>query len=353
MKVILSGGGTAGSVMPLVAIAVALRKQKPDTNFLFIGTKRAMPERAIAQSYNLPFVGIHSAKLRRYLDVRTIIAPFELLLGFVQALVYVGRFRPDIVIGAGGFVSVPVIWAAWVLRKKILIHQQDVRPSLSNILTALFANVITVTVEETARFFPPKKTIATGNPVRQDILEGSRQAAINYFQLDKSLPTLLILGGGTGAQTLNNSVGKIAPALVQRAQVIHILGPEKTGPTFQHPHYRTYPLLLDQMKHVLSVADVIISRAGMSAIGEFAALSKPAILVPLPHTHQEVNADYLHRKKAAIIVHEQSGPDALKKAVLTLLDDINARQNLGKNIRALFPQDATTQIVNKIVQITS
>src|SRR3989339_1447610 len=165
MRILFSGGGTLGSVTPLIAIAQEIRKRQPQAEFLWLGTRNG-PEISIVSRYGMPFEKIFSGKLRRYFSWHNFLDPFLILLGFFQALSTIIKFKPSAVMTAGGYVAVPVVWAAWLMRRPVTIHQEDVRPSITNKLTARFAGTITVTFQKSLADFPKGKTSWIGNPVR-------------------------------------------------------------------------------------------------------------------------------------------------------------------------------------------
>ncbi|MFA6271495.1 MAG: glycosyltransferase [Patescibacteria group bacterium] len=225
MKIVLSGGGTGGSVAPLLAIYQQLVKVE-NTEFLFIGGNNSI-EKDLAEENGIRFESIISGKLRRYFDPRNFLTPFAVILGFFHAIRILKKWRPDIILSAGSFVAVPVVWAAWLLRKPVIIHQQDLRKGLANKLMTPFATKITVTFPESLADFPRGKTIHTGNPIRESILSGNRETAMHIFSLSDNIPVILILGGGTGALTLNKIVTDSLPRLLEFCQIIHIAGKGK------------------------------------------------------------------------------------------------------------------------------
>lgn len=352
MRLILAGGGTAGSVMPLLAIYTEIRRRKPEANFLFVGTKKGKPEKVLLEGYNIKFTAIHGGKLRRYFDLRNLLDIFLILIGFIQSISIILRFKPDLVIGAGGFISVPIIWAAWLLRKKILIHQQDIKVSLSNILTMNLANRITVTFEESLGDFPAVKTIWTGNPVRSDIIKGDREKACQRFNLKPNLPLLLVMGGGTGSVSLNNIVNQSLTKLVEFCQIIHLTGLGKRVSGVDNENYQQFEFLKDRIGDVMAAADIVISRAGLSALTEFSTLGKSVILIPLPNSHQLKNADYFHQKKAAIIIYQENlSPQILVTKVRELIEDKSLALLLSDNIRKVMKHKAVNIITEEIINL--
>ncbi|MFA6215893.1 MAG: glycosyltransferase, partial [Patescibacteria group bacterium] len=205
MKILFSGGGTIGSVSPLIAVYEEIKKQHPGAEFLWLATSDG-PEDKLIGSYQIPLKKIFAGKFRRYFSWQNFFDPILIIFGFFQSLLIILKFKPQAVISAGGFVAVPVTWAAWLCRRPVLILQQDIRPGLANKLMARFASIIAVAFPKSLADFPGPKTVLTGNPVRPEILAGSREAGYKFFNFSPQLPTVLILGGGTGALSINRLV---------------------------------------------------------------------------------------------------------------------------------------------------
>ncbi|GAC1573370.1 MAG: hypothetical protein NVS3B9_3910 [Candidatus Doudnabacteria bacterium] len=251
MKILLVGGGTGGPVMPLIAVMQKVKELPPSADFLLIGTNKG-PEKDLALKYSIDFIGIPAGKLRRYFSFQNFYAPFLVFAGFFKALKVIKDFNPDVVLGAGGYVSVPVVIAAWILRKKIVIHQQDVLPSLTNQILAPLATKITVTFEKSGKdfrlssgLFMPKdsKVIWTGNPVRAELMNprSSEDIKKSFNIIDQRI-VILFLGGATGALALNKIIAEVLPALCEFSEVIHVTGKGKAIDFF-NPHYQAYDLI--------------------------------------------------------------------------------------------------------------
>lgn len=363
MRILLVGGGTGGPAIPLLAVQQHMKKNHPKAEFLFVGTFNG-PELTFAKKYAVPFVSIPAGKLRRYFSVKNFFSPFLVLAGFFKSLSIIYKFKPDLVFAAGGFVSVPAIMAAWIMRKKILIHQQDLQPTLSNQLVAPLADKITVTFEKSLKDFRSgsgmfwdnrvtEKAQWTGNPVREDILEAKNKNPADIKKkmgLKEDLPVMLITGGATGAQSLNQILLEALPELVKFIQVIHSTGKGKSI-NFIHPNYHPYELL-DNMDEAYAVSDIVISRAGLSSISELCALSKVSIIIPLPDSHQLHNAEILEEKNAAVVLDQQelSGAD-LVQLIRKLMYNGSWQNELKENISNIIPQGATEKISNIILQL--
>ncbi|MDD3102103.1 MAG: undecaprenyldiphospho-muramoylpentapeptide beta-N-acetylglucosaminyltransferase [Patescibacteria group bacterium] len=351
MRIFLSGGGTGGSVSPLLAISQEIKKHNPEAKFLFIGTRQGLPERELAQSYNIPYQPIFSGKLSRYFCWRNFVSPFLIIAGFLQSVFLILKFKPKAIVSAGGFVAVPLVWAGWFFRTPIFIHQQDVIPGLANKLMAPFAKIITVSLEKSLNDFLKEKTVLTGNPVRPDIKNYSRERAIKRFDLETNLPTLLVIGGGTGAENINKLINKIIPELVKFCQIIHITGKRKIQVAQTLTHYHQYEFLNEAMPDALTIADLIISRAGMGFLTELSILGKPAIIIPMPNSHQEINAQYFAEQKAIVLMEEKNiNHKILFDKIHQLIFAASERSVLSLNISKLAKPDAASKIAEIILK---
>ncbi len=351
---LLAGGGSGGSATPVLAVGEALRARVPEAEFLFVGTAEG-PERALAEAAGFRFAAVAAGKLRRYVDWRNLVDAGRVPLGVLQAIGVVRAFRPDGAFGAGGFASVPPLMAAALSGVPVLIHQQDVVPGLANRLLAPFARRVSVTFPASAARFPRGKTIVSGNPVRPGLAAGDRATALRLFDLEPDLPTLLVTGGGTGALGLNRRVAAAVPRLVQRCQVIHLTGRGRAvPPATPHPRYHAYEFLVDEMKHALAAADLVLSRAGLGTLSELAALGKPMLLVPMPRSHQLANARVAAQAGAARVVAEEAlTPERLVGLVDALLADMAARAALVAAARRLLPADAADRLASRLQELIS
>ncbi len=308
MNILFTGGGTLGSVTPLLALHERLREEQGAHAFFWIATRGGV-ERSLIASADISVAEIYTGKLRRYFSFRNFVDPFLLSLGIVQSLYYLMWFKPDIIVSAGGYVAVPVLWAGWLLRRKSMLLQLDMEPGLANLITAFTAETVGVAFEEEARYFSKKKVAVVGIPVRRAMIAAAnmtdqrRMALRTQLHLDKDLPVVLAIGGGTGASALNALIVEAAPHLATPCQIIHVTGPGKdTTPSF--PRYHTFPFLKEELIDYLNVADIVVTRAGMGMLAELSVLGKPMIIIPIPHSHQERNAQLFERHKAGIYLSQ-------------------------------------------------
>jgi UDP-N-acetylglucosamine--N-acetylmuramyl-(pentapeptide) pyrophosphoryl-undecaprenol N-acetylglucosamine transferase len=348
VKILLSGGGTMGSVSPLLAVYQEIQNRDFSSEFLFIGTKNG-PEKASVESYKIPFVAIDSGKLRRYLDWRNFTDPFKIVRGFFQARKVLKDFNPDIVFIAGAFVGVPVALAARLKGVKLVVHQQDIERGLANKLMAPLADKVTVSFDVSLKDFMAKKVVLTGNPLRSDFHKCDKAKALSFFNLSEGLPTILITGGGTGSQKINQMVAGALPKILKSAQVIHTTGVGK-GFNFEHENYHQYEFLSHEMPEALCAADVVVSRAGLSTLTELSICGKASVIIPLYHTHQEFNAQYYQKHNAVLTVAEPGlTSEMFADLLLNLLSDKSKMENLKDNIRKIMPIDGAKRVADVLM----
>ncbi|MFH1426805.1 MAG: UDP-N-acetylglucosamine--N-acetylmuramyl-(pentapeptide) pyrophosphoryl-undecaprenol N-acetylglucosamine transferase [Candidatus Kerfeldbacteria bacterium] len=337
MKILLTGGGTMGPVSPLLAVVPELRRRGDAIQF--IGTPNG-PERISVEALSIPFYALPAPKLRRYFSFRHFAVPFQMIISLIRACRLVKRIAPDVIVSAGGFVSVPVVWAGWFKRIPSVIHQQDIQPGLANRLMSPCASAITVAFEESLRHFAKGKARWVGNPVR-DLTPVTDTLAV-----DRSVPTLFIFGGGTGAKAIN---ALVSPALCDTMNVIHMTGSGRDGEPFEHDRYHRYEYLHEEMKEAFAKADVVVARAGLGTISELAALGKPAIIIPMPGTHQEANAVLLQQHSAAVVLSQKElTPESLVREINALLNNPEKMRTLRARIKEFYKQDAVQQFASII-----
>ncbi|MBI2436691.1 MAG: UDP-N-acetylglucosamine--N-acetylmuramyl-(pentapeptide) pyrophosphoryl-undecaprenol N-acetylglucosamine transferase [Candidatus Magasanikbacteria bacterium] len=355
MKIILSGGGTLGPVTPLLAIRETIQKQYPDAQFLWVGTKRG-PERELLQELGIEFTTLASGKFRRYLSLWNVIDIARIFIGFFQSLRLLLQENPDVCISAGGFISVPLHWAAWFLGIPTWIHQQDIQIGLANRLMAPFARVVTTSLQKNLSAFSKKKAIWLGNPVRADIMKGNIIEAQKLFNLTKDKPVVFATGGGTGSLRVNQMIVEAMPHLKDFVQMIHLSGKERPQELVGraanlYSDYHTYQFFTDEMKHAYAIADIIISRGGFGTLTEIAALGKIAIIIPKPG-HQVENLRFLEQQGAAIFVNEKIADGLyLAKIVRQLLENEIQQKQLAYNLNKLLPRAKEEDILNVLARV--
>lgn len=343
------GGGTVGSIAPLLAVAECIRKQSSHAEILFL-VSRHPSERSLISSEGFSVQSVPSGKLRRYRDWRNVTDSFIIAWAFLRSIVTIRRYRPDVVVSAGSFVAVPVSWAAWLLRVPVVIHQQDVKRGFANRLMSPFAALITVTFAPSLHDFPRKRTLVTGNPVRAEVFLSDAERARGQFKLSATRPLLLVLGGSSGAVFLNDLIGRVRSHLLQLCDVVHIVGSKVRQLPERQPGYHPMSFLSHGVGDLLAAATCVVARAGLSTLSELAALGKPALLIPMPGTHQEANADYAAQCGAAIRLDQRTLTNALFIAEVTkLLFDAGLRNKLSHTIRG-FVRDHAAETMLAAIQ---
>jgi len=330
-RILLTGGGTGGHIMPLLAVAEKLPK---DLEILILGSN--------IKNIVFPYKNVLAGKWRRYFSLKNFVDILKGPLGILQALWHVFWFMPDVCVGKGGYASLPGVLACWLYQIPIIIHESDAVPGIANRFLAFFANKVCVSFEQVKKSFPKKKVVFTGNPVRRQILQG------RIFQKDK--PVVLVLGGSQGAQYINEVISAILPYLLKRARVVHQCGPGKTS-NITLPDYEQYEFI-ENIEDFYATADVVVSRAGANSLAEIASLKKPAILIPLPGSsfeHQRENAYVFAKNNAAIVIEQENlGPYLLRDKIFKLLDEPLTAQKMGEHAYDLNPANAAEKIVLEI-----
>ncbi|MFA5131335.1 MAG: UDP-N-acetylglucosamine--N-acetylmuramyl-(pentapeptide) pyrophosphoryl-undecaprenol N-acetylglucosamine transferase [Patescibacteria group bacterium] len=347
--IILSGGGTGGPVTPLLAVAAELLKDEENLNLIFVDTANS-PAQELSAKFKegkIKFISLNSGKWRRYFSWRNIWDFFKTLAAFFKALKILKREQPDLVMSAGGFVSVPLVWAAAARKIPILIHQQDIRAGLANRLMAPFARVITVTFEKSLIDYGPR-AVLTGNPLK-DIsgyqMKGVATRNRYGFSLDK--PLLMVIGGGTGAAAINNLIQETLPSLLNTCQLVHLTGRGKKSETsIKNEAYQAFEFLpQEEVLSLMAAADLVISRCGFGALTELASLGKATILIPMPRSHQEENAALFKSRDAALVLSQINLTAAgLSKAIIETIGDTKLRGSLSRNIAKIMKPDAAESI---------
>lgn len=337
-RIVCTGGGTLGSVTPLLALVPYLRAAGHALSW--IGTYTG-PERLLIEKEGVPFYAIVAPKLRRYFTFKYILLPFESLIACVQSLWLVMRLRPELVLSAGGFVGVPVAWVARMCGARVIVHQQDVDVGLANRCTFPIASVVTTTLQHHRAHIRHRRVEWIGNPVR-DLTPTTHV----FTHLG---PTIFVFGGGTGAVGINSVV---SDELCEFATVIHATGKGKASARIKASRYFAYEFLGEEMKEALHRADVVVCRAGLGTLSELAFLKKAAIVIPLPGTHQEHNAQLLREHHAAIVCDQDSlTAHTLASQVNALLRDTALRKNMGIALQEIFPPHAAEKYVAVIESV--
>jgi UDP-N-acetylglucosamine--N-acetylmuramyl-(pentapeptide) pyrophosphoryl-undecaprenol N-acetylglucosamine transferase len=357
-KVIVSGGGTGGHIFPAVAIANALKEKYPSIDILFVGAIGRMEmEKVPAAGYKIE--GLNISGIQRKLTLKNLLVPFKIIASTIKANKILKNFKPDIVIGTGGFASGPMLRAAAKKGIPTVIQEQNSFPGLTNKILAKRVNKICVAFDGLEKYFPKEKIVLTGNPVRSEVvkLEGKKPRAAEFFGLIESKNTILIVGGSLGARTINHAVKKFAKDWnAKNYQVVWQTG----KPFFEEAkkyveenkleNVRVFDFIT-KMDLAYAMADVVISRAGAIAISELCLVQKPVILIPSPNVaedHQTKNAMALVNHNAAVLVKDMDAIDQLGNCMDEIITDKNRIELLRTNIAKLGLTNATNAIVGVV-----
>ncbi|MEP6804199.1 MAG: undecaprenyldiphospho-muramoylpentapeptide beta-N-acetylglucosaminyltransferase [Flavobacterium sp.] len=356
-KFILSGGGTGGHIYPAIAIANELKLKFPDAEFLFVGAKDKMEMQKVPQA-GYEIKGLWIAGIQRKLTLQNLMFPLKLATSLLESRRIIRQFKPNVVIGTGGFASGPLLQAAGLAGIPTVIQEQNSFPGITNKLLSKKANAICVAYQNLERFFPKNKMILTGNPVRQDLIdiEIKRDEAITFYGLDPNKKTLLILGGSLGARRVNQLIEKeLQNILSHDVQIIWQCGKLYFEDYKKHNQQNVRVVdFIERMDFVYAAADVIISRAGASSVSELCIVGKPVIFIPSPNVaedHQTKNAMAIVDAKGAILLKESELDSQFSIVFEALLKDQGKQKQLSENIKKLAMPNATKAIVEQIEKL--
>ena len=350
-KILLTGGGTAGHVTPNLALVPYLKEAGFEIEYM--GSYQGI-EKNLVEAAGIPYHGISSGKLRRYLDIKNLTDPARILKGLHEARKYMKVQRPDVVFSKGGFVSVPVVMAASEQRIPVVIHESDLSPGLANKLSIPRASRVCYSFPETGRYLSQSKSIHTGLPVRRELINGSRSEGLNLCGFDEKKPVLMVIGGSLGSLIVNEAVRSALPLLLPVYQIIHVCGSGKMDESYSSiPGYRQFEYVNEELANLFAASDLIISRAGANVINELAALKKPAILIPLgtdaSRGDQVLNAESFEKRGLCrVLLQENMTPDTLVEA---LEETWSQREQLQAALRAAPPADGTNRVLEMIEEV--
>jgi UDP-N-acetylglucosamine--N-acetylmuramyl-(pentapeptide) pyrophosphoryl-undecaprenol N-acetylglucosamine transferase len=358
LKFILSGGGTGGHIYPAIAIANELKSKFPDAEFLFVGAQDKMEMQKVPQAgYDIK--GLWIAGLQRKLTIDNAMFPFKLVSSLAKSRAIIKQFKPNVVIGTGGFASGPLLQMANRAGIPTVIQEQNSYPGITNKLLSKKANSICVAYENLERFFPKEKIRLTGNPVRQDLIsiDSKRREALSYFKLSPEKKALLILGGSLGSRRINQLIAKELDFFALKdIQVIWQCGKFYIEEYQQFNNRENVQVVafIDKMDLVYAAADFVISRAGASSVSELCLVGKPVIFIPSPNVaedHQTKNAKAIVDKKGALLLKETQLDEKFETVFNELVKNENLQKELSTNIKMLAKPNATKDIVEEIIKL--
>ncbi len=360
-KIVISGGGTGGHIFPAIAIADTLKQRVPGVEVLFIGALGRMEMERVPQA-GYEIIGLNISGLQRRLTLKNLSFPFKVIGSLLKAKKILKQFKPDIVVGVGGYASGPTLRAAISLGIPTLIQEQNSYPGITNRLLAKKADRICVAYDHMEKWFPKEKTIRTGNPLRNNAVDinGKKKQALAYFKLKGEKPVLLIVGGSQGARAINLAIGAGLNMLGAELEVIWQTG----KPFLEEAKQKVEESGLEQvikptafiskMDLAYAAADLIVSRAGAMAISEITVVQKPVIFVPLPtaaEDHQTKNAKRLVAKNAAALIENRDANELLVPAIISLAKDESRRAEMATQLGTMALPNASEMIVDEIIKL--
>jgi len=363
VSIAFTGGGTAGHILPGVAVIEVLKNhctknhdnpENINVDIFWICSKN-FHEQKLLDTHGVPFKSILTGKLRRYFSLRNFLDIFLIIGGTLQSLFILWRRKPSILFSKGGFVSFPPVVAAWILRIPIIIHESDFDPGLTTRLTAKCAEKILIPFGESSSFYPDsyrEKLVITGNPVRSSVKVGKKEKGLLFCKVTDSKPIVFVAGGSQGAVQINRLLEKCIKDLCERFVVIHQTGSNWTF-EFEHENYRSFAYIDEHYADIASAADLVVSRAGAGAVWEFALLGKPMILIPIDsgssRGDQIRNAEFFEKKDAAVVLKgKKVNTENLKNAILEVIENDDFSKKLVNNA-ALLCGDNAEKIVSDVI----
>lgn len=347
--IVLTGGGTAGHVSPNVALIPHLIEK--GYNIHYIGSKLGI-ERDMLKNMPLKYHAVSTGKLRRYVDIQNISDPFRVIAGAMQSLLLLKKIKPDVLFSKGGYVSVPVVWAADKLKISTILHESDISPGLANRLCMRYAKYVCTNFPECAKRMG-KKAVLTGTPLREELFNGDREKGLKIAGFNGDKPVLLIMGGSQGARAINEALREAIEEITQRFDVFHLCGKGNIDERINIDGYYQAEFLSDDLPHALACADFVLSRAGANALVEFHALNKPMLLIPLPlgasRGDQIQNAkSYEARGMALLLEQENLNRDSL----IQKLDElIEKKDSLVEALKSSPLSNGTEKVLKLIYEL--
>lgn len=351
-RIILTGGGTAGHVTPNLALVPALLEAGFDISY--IGSYNGM-EKELVTAHHIPYYGISSGKLRRYFSVQNFTDPFRVLKGFAEANTLIKKLKPALIFSKGGFVTVPVVLAGRKNKVPVILHESDMTPGLANRICMSSATKICCNFPETLPHLPTNKGVLTGSPIRTELLQGNADAARALCGFSQNKPVMLVMGGSLGAAAVNDAIRRCLPSLLPDFQIVHLCGKGKLDETLKTmAGYRQFEYVHEEMKDLLAMADIVVSRAGANAIYELLALKKPHLLIPLSAAasrgDQILNANSFKKQGFSVVMEEESlSDDLLVSAVHELYKN---RETYTSAMEQATQQEAIAKICDLIRELS-
>jgi len=369
LRLAITGGGTGGHLSPAVAVIDEIRAREDlEAEILYLGSKNGI-ESTVIPLMGIEYKQIPTGKLRRYLSLQNFLDIFRVIVGILKSLIHLSSFKPEVLFATGGYVSVPSVVAASLLKIPVVIHEQTGSLGLANRICARFADVIAISIPDTTNLPPHKKTVLTGNPVRKNVLSGSKQNAARRFGFDLSLPTIYITGGAQGSHKINTIVGEALPQLLSMAQIIHQTGDSEHGkqdyehltrialslPQQLQQRYMLFRYIGNEIGDIYAISDLVVGRAGAGTVNELTVLGKPSVLIPLPHSagdEQRANAERLAQVGAAVVIEEaELSSNILVDTIRELVTTPDKLRHMSEAASQIALERAEHKLVDLILQV--
>ncbi|KIL73480.1 undecaprenyldiphospho-muramoylpentapeptide beta-N-acetylglucosaminyltransferase [Bacillus badius] len=361
MKIVVSGGGTGGHIYPALALIRTIKEKHPETSFLYIGTEKGLESKLVTRE-NIPFQAIEITGFKRSLSMENVKTVMRFLKGVKECKRMLKKFKPDAVIGTGGYVCGPVVYAAAKLGIPTVIHEQNSVPGLTNKFLSKYVDKVAICFEEAGSFFPENKVVLTGNPRASEVVNAKRSNILTSFGLSQNKKTVLIFGGSRGARPINEAVVQSFSQFADRPyQVLYVTGDvhfekvQQEAAAAGKPENVAVVPFIHNMPDVLVECDLVVSRAGATTLAELTALGVPSILIPSPYVtnnHQEKNARSLTDHGAAIMLAEK---DLSAASLLKSLDDVLLNDNEWRRMKEaaahLGIKDASERLFSVMLEL--
>ena len=354
-RFLFAGGGTGGHLYPAIAVADEIKRLKPESKIIFVGTKSKIEGRVIPK-LGYGFKSIWIKGFARKFNMENLLFPVKLFVSLIQSLFISFRFKPRVAIGSGGYVAGPAIWGASVLGAKIILMESNSYPGVTTRLLERYADEVNITFENSKKYLRKLDKIkVTGNPVRTELGSSTKEEAKKYFGLDENKFTVLILGGSLGAASINEAVAGCVEELTKKSlQIIW-----QTGKNYYHS-YKNINLdsvkildFIEDMNKAYSACDLLVARAGATTIAELSVLGIPSILIPSPHVaenHQYYNAKSLADNNAAVMIKDSDVKSLLRDKILELVIDKNLLNSLSENAKRISKPNAANVIAESAIK---
>jgi UDP-N-acetylglucosamine--N-acetylmuramyl-(pentapeptide) pyrophosphoryl-undecaprenol N-acetylglucosamine transferase len=354
-RFLFAGGGTGGHLYPAIAVADEIKRLKPESEILFVGTKSKIEGRVIPK-LGYGFKSIWIKGFSRKFNLANLLFPFKLLVSLIQSLAISFKYKPKVAIGSGGYVAGPAIWGASVLGAKIILMESNSYPGITTRLLEKYADEVHITFEDSRKYLRrPDKIRLTGNPVRFELGKISKNEAINYFGLDESKITILVLGGSLGARSINEAMSTCVEELQKNnLQVIWQTG-KNYYDNYKNINFSSVKILdfIDDMNKAYSACDLLVARAGATTIAELSVLGIPSILIPSPHVaenHQYYNAKSLADKNAAVMINDSELKEKLKIKIIEITSSKQLQSELSRNVKLNARPEAANEIAQSAIK---